>query len=484
MKELYTTALVNLNNRVLGDSLFQQISIKLANLLFPDYNFIYASGGDGPRDAGRDGYSQEKEAVLACSINSQSKRKIIADVEKNIGYAKEIFCFTNQRIKEEDRKTLISQFEDKISLKIYALEDIVQKIELYREKYEAKKIIQEILDLLDVGTLLRPYVIDELKIQKEQLDSYPDQVFESELLLIEKESTTQFIGQNPLFDYVSSLIKQEQPMPNIIVKGKFHVGKTFIMIDTFNRLLETKKQQANSPIPVFYRLRFNSQIDSKQYSLYAYSKFIFFLDGFDELSEKEKVNLSKSIASLSKYNNVSFVVSGRDASFSSDLYFLQQEKCVLTRLLTHLEPNERALLSKNHSASISQVLELPAFRSLINKENKIDYKSLYELLLVNEIQRDLNKANQSNGETYTSSFLDINSIRRDIFPILSNLCHTAYIEKKDSFSINELKDAFHHNPKFIHFITNSILLTSKENNYVMSEAFYTEFFFSSLLHIS
>ena len=345
-KTLYQFALENLNNQHDGDEVFESVCHELVKFSLPDYRFTKPSGGNGPRDGGRDGFDVNKKCRMACSIRETYERKIDEEIKK-CGSEKELFFFTNQKIPETKKIALEKKYKPIVDLSIFSWADLSASIEIIPRSIDFRETRAKIDDLLGVQKLTFVNDCKNFDIKSQNVECEGN-IYKSKIIVKQQEDSSyrSFCGINPLISYFDFIFHNKRPfskVPNFYLKGVFGIGKTTSAKLLYNSFLaETEKEWAKSFFPLYYSLKNFPEQQIKIPS--TDNNFICFLDGIDEISDEKQLKLLRTLSSYINSDNVRFVLSGRDGGFNSDTESFFGNKIPIIKMVPYLDPDDLELV--------------------------------------------------------------------------------------------------------------------------------------------
>jgi hypothetical protein len=293
-------------------------------------------------------------------------------------------------------------------------------------------------------------------------------------------------GKHLLSDYIINQLKcnKWEQFNDIFIKGLAGSGKTSEMKFAFNSLLDEfmdvkklKKYKA-CVVPLFFELK-DFQVNFIQNIDVNYN-YLIFLDGLDELSEENTPVFFKSINNLRKqYPLLKFIISGRDASFSSQLFNFN-----ILRLDFSDEKNDselQFLRNKFSNTPLESLVKIPAYRefALSDKSNNLKtYKDFMDKLIDETLLKDKERYDNANEITPRTSKLSIylDNIKNEF----SIFVYKLYKTGRRTFSENDLKFYFE-NEDFQFIIKSAILDYRNETNIFFISNIYYEYFLALYL---
>lgn len=483
---LYRYALENLNHLHDGDEVFESVCHEVVKYSLPSYQFTKPSGGNGPRDGGRDGFDANKNCRMACAIRVDYEKKLDEEIAK-CKQESELFFFSNQKIPETKKIKLEEKYKSKIKLKIFSWADLAETITKIPNTLEFKKVRVIIDDLLDIQKRTFDFDCENFKIHPQKVECEGN-VYKSKII-IEQEGFSHkstIYGKNPLIDFFDIYFRNNSfsSVPNCFVKGVFGIGKTTSVKLLHNSFLNEKnKNWAKTFIPLFYSAKNYPESPIKIPS--TDNKFICFLDGIDEISDEKQLKLLRSLSDYINSENVRFVLSGRDGGFNSDTNLFFDKNVSIVRMVPYFDPDdsELAQLQNNlRNTPLERMVLLPIFRSVLSKEKNIcnlNPKKLYDLVVLAPLEKDCLKYNQS-IDCVDSNLRD--EFFNNVVNEFSCFCYDAFCQGQSSFSRDEIKK--HFSADVLKYIYKSTLLdidaqSSKPISF--HNHFYYEYFVANYL---
>ena len=170
------------------------------------------------------------------------------------------------------------------------------------------------------------------------------------LKLISEKKREEFVSDYPLIDYLC----ENKQVTHIFIKGQRGIGKSYQIQNAFNTLQEKKIIDC-----VFYELKYYPQTTITLKNSDTLN--LCFLDGLDEISEENKVKLTKVLAGKkNEYPNTRFIISGRDISFTEDISNVFSSNCDVLELYPYTEdPSLLALKEKYKNSPINGFVAVP-----------------------------------------------------------------------------------------------------------------------------
>lgn len=267
-------------------------------------------------------------------------------------------------------------------------------------------------------------------------------------------------GINGSIPYISKLDEQQ----NIIIEGTVGQGKSMFM-----RYMTAQEMRKGKRIPVFFELRhiksgenlkvniirslkvLGFDCNEKLFDIYAKSgKFIFFLDGFDEIPSNMSSEIVKELSDLSEeYENLQIILSTRpdtgiQYSAQFDLYKLaplsQQDLPKIIKKISGNNTDSEAIVSaiKSSATDIISLLETPLLVTLLvmsyRSEKKIPERltEFYDALFTTLVYRH----DQSKPGYTRERYCQLNE--RELESAFSALCFSTRKEQQTSFTRKEI----------------------------------------------
>lgn len=295
-----------------------------------------------------------------------------------------------------------------------------------------------------------------------------------------KKSDFVLTGLNILSDYINTLIKQEtwETFPDILLEGIGGIGKSTELKIAFNTLIDIFQEINNyddyqfCPIPYYLELKNFQPIFFNRINIQ--DNIILFLDGLDELSNSNVVEFQKWLNNLrTQYKNIRFIISGRNAAFSnlSTNFLIQPVIIKLTHAFSEEENKE--LIQKYKGTKILDVINIPFYRSILEKEDVYGYKDFFDKLFLRSLLNDKERHEYAKNITEWDSNFDLEKVQEK----LSLFCHQLFRRNKLSFSVTELKDNLQN---YFDYVIKSSLISYKDDETV---SFSSNIFFEYFLAI-
>lgn len=290
-------------------------------------------------------------------------------------------------------------------------------------------------------------------------------------------------GTHCLADYLLSLAKDYkwENFPDVFIQGIGGIGKSTEVKFTYNRFLDVFSDKKNYddynffPVVYFFELRdfqkdFYKKFDEKENT-------ILFLDGLDEISGSTLIELVKCLKNIrSQFTNIRLVISGRQASFDSEINSVSQNKLSieLTDDFDQYESSNRKLIEKFQNSAIFDVISIPFYRKYLEINEDISgYKDFFEKAVFHLLDKDKQKSDYANNISAREK--DKSSINKEkIIEDLSNLCYKTFCNGKIVFSEQELRDSTQENFWFI--INSSLIKFSESENISFVSNLFFEYF--------
>ncbi|WP_290725115.1 NACHT domain-containing protein [Fibrobacter sp. UBA2449] len=291
-------------------------------------------------------------------------------------------------------------------------------------------------------------------------------------------------GKHCLAGYLLSLAKDYkwEELPDVFIQGIGGVGKSTEVKYAYNKFLDVFSDTKNYddynffPIVYFFELKnfqrdFYKKFDEKE-------NIILFLDGLDEISGINLIELVKYLKNIrSQFTNVRFVISGRQASFDSEINGVSQNKILidLTDDFDQYEATNRKLIERFQNSAILDVITIPFYRKYLETNEDISgYKDFFEKVVLHLLDKDKQKSDYANNIPAREK--DKSSIDRGkVIEELSNLCYETFCNGRIVFSERELKDSTQDD--FL-FVINSSLIKYSESEKI---SFVSNLFFEYFL---
>ena len=320
-------------------------------------------------------------------------------------------------------------------------------------------------------------------LRKQEIDVegkiYSSRIFVSQGETVLKEEK----GIHCLADYLLSLAKDYkwEEYPDVFIQGIGGVGKSTEVKYAYNTFLDVFSDKKNYddynffPIVYFFELKnfqkdFYKKFDEKE-------NIILFLDGLDEISGSNIVELVKYLNNIrSQFANIRFIISGRQASFDSEINGVSQNK-LLIELTDDFDPYEatnRKLIEKFQNSAILDVISIPFYRKYLEINKDISgYKDFFEKVVLYLLDKDKQKSDYANNIPAREK--DKSSINREkIIEELSKLCYKTFCNGRIVFSEQELKESTQDD--FLFVINSSLIKYSGPENISFASNLFFEYF--------
>ena len=290
-------------------------------------------------------------------------------------------------------------------------------------------------------------------------------------------------GKHCLAGYLLSLAKDYkwEEFPDVFIQGIGGVGKSTEVKYAYNKFLDvfsdTKKYDDYNffPIVYFFELKnfqrdFYKKFDEKE-------NIILFLDGLDEISGTNLIELVKYLKNIrSQFTNVRFVISGRQASFDSEIKGVSQNKFLieLTDDFDQYEATNRKLIERFQNSAILDVITIPFYRKYLEINDDISgYKDFFEKVVLHLLDKDKQKSDYANN--IPAREIDKSSVNKEkVIEELSNLCYISFCKGKIVFSEQELRRSTQDD--FLFVINSSLIKYSESENISFTSNLFFEYF--------
>lgn len=291
-------------------------------------------------------------------------------------------------------------------------------------------------------------------------------------------------GKHCLAGYLLSLAKDYkwEEFPDVFIQGIGGIGKSTEVKYAYNKFLDVFSDTKNYddynffPIVYFFELKnfqrdFYKKFDEKE-------NIILFLDGLDEISGTNLIELVKYLKNIrSQFTNVRFVISGRQASFDSEIKGVSQNKFLieLTDDFDQYEATNRKLIERFKNSAILDVIGIPFYRKYLEINEDISgYKDFFEKVVLHLLDKDKQKSDYANN--IPAKEIDKSSVNKEkVIEELSNLCYVSFCKGKIVFSEQELRKSTQDD---FFFVINSSLIKYGESE---SISFASNLFFEYFL---
>lgn len=434
---LYRKALEDLNNVTYGCDNFEDICHILIRKIKPDFHFISPSGGNGRKDGGRDGYDNEHNFRMACSIEKDVEKKINVEFAKIQKKDKGLIYFTNQVIPET--KKIEYEKQCNIELEIVSIDDIVKYIKLVDSKFD----INEIDRLLGFSFQSFEFLCNTYGIRK--ISKETSEIYKSKIIIASNNDS--IISSNPLYEYLLRQLNNKwETINNIFLSGTSGIGKTFLMQDAYNKIFDLTDQLVlEKPVPIYIDFRYCTNLEIPEIQEIRKKKICFF-DGLDCLSEKNKILIRNQIHTLiEKDENIRMVISGRSGAFIPELSVLEKykvENLIMVKYFDSTNQNMKMLKAKYEDTPICDLYLIPKYAKFLLKNGKDDYfsiKTFFNDYIITEINNDkkiFDEARYISVNEQAKSSIKVNS---EFINRLENVAFNNFI---NNYSIDSLIDQY------------------------------------------
>lgn len=290
-------------------------------------------------------------------------------------------------------------------------------------------------------------------------------------------------GKHCLAGYLLSLAKDYkwEEFPDVFIQGIGGIGKSTEVKYAYNNFLDVFSDTKNYddynffPTVYFFELKnfqrdFYKKFDEKE-------NIILFLDGLDEISGTNLIELVKYLKNIrSQFTNVRFVISGRQASFDSEINGVSQNK-LLIELTDDFDPYEatnRKLIERFQNSAILDVITIPFYRKYLEINEDISgYKDFFEKVVLHLLDKDKRKSDYANNIPAREK--DKSPIKKEkIIEELSNLCYRIFCNGRIVFSEQELKESTQDD--FLFVINSSLIKYGESENISFTSNLFFEYF--------
>jgi hypothetical protein len=493
-ESLYKSVLKDLNDIISGSADFEKIGYILMEFLHPEYNFKKPEGGQGTKDGGYDGRDLIRKAKLACSIDKNYTAKIQMEIEKSLKNGdKQLFYLSNQKIPEVIKNKFYSNNDNTgIELFISGIDELSRELDNYFFNHYNPELYDLLhLSFLKVGEYYR-------RGDAKPFDNiYNCNIYKKKIVIIDRRIYYNYnknaeakISENPLLEHILTQCSERQSnyFDHIILSGIGCLGKSFLMKITYNTLIEEFSNKSNYsqyqfiPFVQFLELKYYypSIIGNKVKN--DIDPFLFFLDGIDELNESKKIDLNNELQTIISNNKrVHFIIAGRNSSFSYLDILHNSIQLHLEKFIDFDDEELMNLIYDYRGTPIADLLSIPTYRNFvlekrISKNARLD--EFYTLLVQNSLMKDKERNDYSNQITpRKNSEININ----DIILALSEFCYKLFMDGKNVFTENELKEYFINENHYIFILYSSIIDYQDKNNISFISSSYYEYFISIAL---
>ncbi|MDR9858914.1 NACHT domain-containing protein [Treponema socranskii] len=472
METFYRKALEDLNTRHDGSTIFEEFCHIIARIILPDYHFSAPAGGKGTSDGGRDGFDANKNARMSCSIQEEYSSKIKDELKKTLN-EKELFFFSNQVISEPDK--IKYEKTSNIKLHIFSLEDLVISIKTITSQDDERKV--DCLLRLSVESF--DFAKDKLCLHEKHIQTVNNEIYTSKLI-IENEDFM-LTSKCPIGEYLISQFrtKEFKDLPHFFLKGQCGIGKTFLMKQTHNTILNcTEKDLHFKVLPIFYELKnfpdVSFEIPNKK------NLFLIFLDGLDEISEENKITLTHKIhAALNEYQNIRFIIAGRDGAFNAEISnaVKNNHSLILTPYNDSSDGKLSYLIKKHKDSPVRDLLTIPLYRNYFVEHNDQKFNSLtefYKSFVFFQLESDKEKFDEAEKipkRINTKSKINIEHLAKN----LQKLCYQLFCKSKLILSKQNMMEYFNED-EYLYLIQSSLFHYTDDDTITFISAFYFEYF--------
>jgi len=472
METFYRKALEDLNTRHDGSTIFEEFCHIIVRIILPDYHFAAPAGGKGTSDGGRDGFDANKNARMACSIQKEYSSKIKDELKKTLN-EKELFFFSNQVINEPDKMKY--EKTSNIKLHIFSLEDLVIKIKTITSQDDERKVDY----LLRLSVECFDFVKDKLRLHEKTIQTTNNEIYTSKLIIENEEFM--LTSKCPIGEYLISQFrtKEFKDLPHFFLKGQCGIGKTFLIKQAHNTLLNCTEKDLNfKALPLFFDLKDfpdeNFKIPNKK------NIFLIFLDGLDEISEENKITLSHKIhVALNEYQNIRFIIAGRDGAFNIEISnaVKNNQSLILTPYNDRFDEKLAYLMKKYNDSPVRDLLTIPLYRNYFIEHNDQKFNSsveFYKSFVFNQLENDKEKFDEAEKipkRINRKSKINIEHLAKN----LQKLCYQLFCKSKLILSKQNIMEYFTED-EYLYLIQSSLLHYTDDNTITFISAFYFEYF--------
>lgn len=320
--------------------------------------------------------------------------------------------------------------------------------------------------------------LTNFEIRKQNIFIDKTKCYKSSIEIIDYTNEKSFLnGINTISEYINTLIKEKEwiDYPDIFIEGIGGIGKSTELKIAYNTLLDIFQDINNydnyqfCPVPYFFELK-DFQINFFK-PLNNLDNIILFLDGLDEMSNSNIIEFQKYINNLrNQFPNIRFIISGRNAAF----YIIQKTtfyKPVTIKLSHSFTQEEDAkFILKYKGTKILDVIHIPFYRELLEKENVSGYKDFFNKLLAKALTKDKERLEYANNLTRRDKSIDLEQLQNK----LSIFCHSIFINNSITFTEKNLQDKLQDD--YINVINSSLISYKDENNISFSSNIIFEYF--------
>lgn len=381
---------------------------------------------------------------------------------------------------------------------ILLCEDCNKKVDANPEKYTVE-LLQQWKEQHESVALQEYYIkfesnirkkIENKNIRKISIEIKEEDLFENSLF--EKETKITYSNKHVLLDFILDKMKSDEwdDFKNIYLKGVAGVGKSTEMKFAYNAILTEFSDRSNFgkykflPIPIFrelknYRKEDFITLENRQ------DNYLLFLDGLDEISDSQYIDFCKWLSNLLlQFQNIRFIISGRDASFISEINELVAEN---QRHELKLFPNKESvelkrLIAQYSGTPLESLVSIPFYRIFAQTEEAKEiknYKAFMDILVDNSLETD--KKRYDRAENIGKRNRDKSQIKLDeVKNELSTFVFRIFENDKRLFTEDALRKQL--GSTYASFISKSSLIDYKDKNNIsfVSNIFY-EYFIANYL---
>lgn len=321
-------------------------------------------------------------------------------------------------------------------------------------------------------------------MRKQEITIAETDLFENEIVDSSgnKENYGKHVLSNFLLDKLETL--EIENFPTILLRGVAGAGKTLEMKIAYNAIIDEFSNPLNygeyqfCPIPYFFELKnYQENFFSPEDKNLCY---LLFLDGLDELPDSKIVALKKTLANIqTQYPLARFIISGRDASFISEI--ISYRGSIVIKLQSHIDLSNlelMGLIDKYKQTPLEGLVVIPFYRNFISsqecKKNK-SYKDFWELLITSRLKSDktrFDNGHDISSRTSVNSPIQIESVLRDI----TAFCFNLFKFDRLVFTKSDIDNSIKEINEVLFILSSSIINYKTDEKISFISSIYYEFF--------
>jgi len=385
-----------------------------------------------------------------------------------------------------------------ISNLILLCNDCHKKIDDNPEKYTVELLCEWKKQHESVATQ-EYYIKFEENIRKQIKNNFiyklPIKITEEDLFentLFEEKTEITYSKKHVLLDFILDKMKSDEwdDFKNIHLKGIAGIGKSIEMKFAYNAILNEFSDKENfskykfCPIPIFRELK-NYRREDFITLENSQDNYLLFLDGLDEISDSQTIDFAKWLSNLLlQFPNVRFIVSGRSASFTSEINELTSiNNCHKFKLFPNKESDEVKRLTTQYSGTpLESLVSIPFYRIFAQSEKAKDiknYKDFMDKLVDTSLTTDKKRHDRAKNigkRNCDKSNISLTEIKNE----LSTFVFHIFESDKRLFTEDELqKQLGVASASFI--LKSSLIDYNNENNISFSSNIFYEYFVAKYL---